>query len=82
MEDREIMEDHLLTLKGVCDLYMHGAIESTTKEVHTEFKNALNETLNIQNKVYNLMSAKGWYQTTPAEQTEVAKAKQKYCPTN
>ena len=35
--------------------------------------------LNIQNKIYNLMSAKGWYQTTPAEKTEIAQAKQKYC---
>lgn len=78
MEDRELMENHLLTIKGVCDLYMHGTLESTTLDVHTEFKNALNECLNIQNKIYNLMSAKGWYQTTPAEQTEIASARQKY----
>ena len=51
MEDKELMEEHLLTLKGVCDLYMHGALESTTKEVHDEFKCALNESLNIQNKI-------------------------------
>ena len=34
MEDRELMEKELLVIKGVCDLYMHGAIESTTTEVH------------------------------------------------
>ena len=28
MNDRQIMEGILLTTKGVCDLYMHGAIES------------------------------------------------------
>lgn len=82
MEDREIMENHLLTVKGICDLYMHGTVESTTANVHNEFKNALNESLNIQNKIYNLMSEKGWYQTTPAEQTEIAQAKQKYCTNN
>lgn len=69
MNDKELMEEHLLVEKGICDLYMHGALEATTAEVHNEFKNALNESLNIQNKIYNLMSAKGWYQTTPAEQT-------------
>ena len=38
MEDRELMEKELLVIKGVCDLYMHGAIESTTTEVHETFK--------------------------------------------
>ena len=79
MNDKELMEEHLLTVKGICDLYMHGTLEATTTEVHNEFKNALNESLNIQNKIYNLMSAKGWYQTTPAEKTEIAQTKQKYC---
>ena len=26
MNDQEIMENLLMTTKGVCDLYMHGAI--------------------------------------------------------
>lgn len=77
MNDKELMEEHLLVEKGICDLYMHGALEATTAEVHNEFKNALNESLNIQNKIYNLMSAKGWYQTTPAEQTRNCSGKTK-----
>ena len=60
MQDREIMENELSLIKGVCDLYMHGAIESSTTEVHNAFKNALNESLDIQNKLYNLMKDKGW----------------------
>lgn len=78
MEDKQLMENHLLVVKGICDLYMHGTLESTTAEVHTAFKDALNEELNIQNKIYNLMSAKGWYQTDTAEQTKIESAKQKY----
>ena len=57
---------------------MHGAIESTTAEVHDAFKCALEETLNIQNKIYNLMSEKGWYQTEQAEQKKINSAKQKF----
>ena len=56
MEDKELMEDELLVIKGVCDLYLHGALESTTTEVHTAFKDALNTSLDIQNKIYNLMA--------------------------
>ena len=78
MEDRELMESELLTIKGACDLYMHGAIESTTTEVHNAFKDALEETLNIQNKLYNLMSERGWYQTDTAEQQKIDTTKQKY----
>ena len=33
--DQKIMEDLLLTTKGVCDLYLHGAIESDTPNVHS-----------------------------------------------
>ena len=78
MEDKDLMENELLVIKGVCDLYLHGTIESTTAEVHEAFKCALNETLNIQNKLYNLMSEKGWYKTDTAEQTKIDTAKQKY----
>ena len=78
MEDRDLMESELLTLKGVCDLYMHGTIEASTAEVHTAFKNALNESLNIQNKIYNLMAEKGWYPMQNAEEQQINNVKQKY----
>ena len=38
MEDKDLMESELLIIKGVCDLYLHGTIESTTLEVHNAFK--------------------------------------------
>ena len=78
MEDKDLMENELLVLKGVCDLYLHGTIESTTAEVHAAFKDALNTSLDIQNKIYNLMAEKGWYKTDVAEQTKIDAAKQKF----
>lgn len=78
MDDKEIMENELLTVKGVCDLYMHGAIESSTLEVHEAFKQALNESLDIQNKIYNLMSEKGWYEMQNVEQQKIDTVKQKF----
>ena len=77
-EDKDLMEKELLIIKGVCDLYLHGTIESSTAEVHTAFKEALNESLDIQNKIYNLMAEKGWYQTQTVEQTKIDTVKQKY----
>lgn len=78
MEDKDLMEKELLIIKGVCDLYLHGTIESTTAEVHSAFKEALNESLDIQNKLYNLMAEKGWYKTETAEQQKIDTTKQKY----
>ncbi len=78
MEDRDLMENELLVIKGVCDLYLHGTLESTTAEVHCAFKEALNISLDIQNKLYNLMAEKGWYKTDTAEQTKIDAAKNKY----
>lgn len=82
MEDRELMEKELLLAKGVCDLYLHGTIESTTAEVHAAFKSALNDSLDIQNKIYNLMVEKGWYQTETAEQQKIDTVKQKFSCNN
>lgn len=78
MEDKDLMEKELLVVKGVCDLYLHGTIESSTTEVHTAFKNALNETLDIQNKIYNLMAERGWYKMDTADQNKITAAKQKF----
>ena len=78
MDDREIMENILLTTKGVCDLYMHGSIESNTANVRSAFNCALNDFLKMQSDTYSKMSAKGWYPTQTAEQTKIDQAKQKF----
>ena len=51
MNDKEIMEGILLTTKGVCDLYMHGSIESATPNVHEAFNTALNDSLCMQDGI-------------------------------
>ena len=76
--DRQIMENILLNIKGECDLYMHGAMESSTPDVHSTFTKMFNEALQMQNEVYNKMAAEGWYPQTPAEQKQVDAVKQKF----
>ncbi len=81
MDDKTIMENLLLTTKGVIDLYMHGAIESSTTNVHQTFSSAFDDTLNMQDSIYKQMTAKGWYQIENAPQQQVQQTKQKYSPT-
>ena len=78
MEDRDLKEKELLIVKGVCDLYLHATMEATTAEVHCAFKEALNECLDIQNKLYNLMAEKGWYKTDTADQQKIDTVKNTY----
>lgn len=78
MDDRNIMEGILLLEKGVCDLYMHGTIESSSKNVHRVFKSALEDSLTMQDGVYTQMQDKGWYKTDKADQTKVISVKNKF----
>ena len=78
MDDRQIMEDILLTTKGACDLYMHGVIESPTPNVRQAFSTALNDTLTMQDSIYKQMAGKGWYPTEQAPQQKLQRVKQKF----
>ena len=81
MDDRQIMENILLTTKGACDLYMHGTIESSTGNVHQAFNTALNNTLCMQDEIYKQMSAKGWYPQEKATPQQLTQVRQKYSAT-
>ena len=78
MNDKSLMENILLLEKGVCDLYMHGAIESSTANVHQAFNCALNDSLCMQDDVYKKMSGKGWYQLEQVEQNKINTVRTKF----
>lgn len=78
MQDQVIMNDILTSVKNACDIFMHGTIESPTPNVNSTFKQALNESLCIQNEIYAKMAQKGWYPTTQAHQQQIQQTKQKY----
>ena len=78
MNDKHLMENILLLEKGVCDLFLHGTIESSTDNVHQTFNSALNNALTMQDTIYDKMAAKGWYPTEQVEQNKVASVKMKF----
>lgn len=78
MDDKQLMENLLLLEKGACDLFMHGAIESSTANVHKTFNQALTDSICMQDTIYTKMAAKGWYPAEQAEQTKISTVKQKY----
>ncbi len=78
MNDKEIMEGILLTTKGVCDLYLHGSIESSTPNVHDAFSTALNDAICMQKELYSTMQSRGWYPTQQAQAQSIQQVRQKY----
>lgn len=82
MDDRCIMENLLLTTKGVCDLYLHGTIESSTMDVHQAFDKALEDSLGMGDTIYKKMSAKGWYSSENAESEKIQKVKNQFAGMN
>ena len=82
MNDQAIMENLLLTTKGMCDLYMHGTVESSTQNVHHAFDTALSDSLCMQDDIYKQMTAEGWYQVEQADQQQLAQVKQKFAQAN
>lgn len=78
MDDKALMEDMLMTVKGVCDLYMHGTIESGTAPVQQAFHTALNDSLKMQDAIYQKMTAKGWYPTQTAGDEQRRQVKQQF----
>ena len=78
MDDKNLMENILLLEKGICDLFLHGTIESSTQNVHDTFNTALNDALCMQDTLYDKMAAKGWYPTEQAEETKINSVKEKF----
>ncbi len=80
MDDKCIMENLLLTTKGACDLYLHGAIEASDENVRQAFSLALNDTLTMQDSIYKDMAARGWYPPEQASQQKIQSVKQRFTP--
>ena len=78
MNDKEIMEGILLTTKGVCDLYLHGSIESSTPKVQEAFSSALNDAISMQSGVYAAMAEHGWYPSDVSPSQQLQQVKNKY----
>ena len=78
MNDRDLMQNLLNLEKGACDLFMHGAIESSSTDVRQTFSTSLNSGLQMQDQIYNKMQQKGWYPTEQVQQNKIEYVKQKF----
>ncbi len=80
MDNKTMLEGILWDLKTLGDLFLHGTIESGTKNVHKTFKDSLDDVLTMQNDLYTLMSDEKMYTTEKVAETKLTKVQNKFNP--
>ena len=78
MNDREMLNDLLVSQKYTTSGYNTWAGECVCPELRTEMLNLLREEHEVQNTIFNEMSSRGWYPVQPAQAGQVDQAKTKY----
>jgi len=71
MNDQLIMDNYLLILKSTVEVYVHGTLEASNREVKSLLKECLNNILSSQEKTYNEMTKYGWYSVNNVEVTTI-----------
>ena len=61
MNNRLVMDNYLLVLKSTVEVYVHGTLESSNKDVRELLKECLNDTMSMQADTYDRMAECGWY---------------------
>ena len=55
IDDKFIMEEYLIILKGTCEVYVHGTLESSNDDIRSILKHGLDETMKNQASTFELM---------------------------
>lgn len=76
--DKEVLGDGLSTQKATTDLFNTSANECTHDALRSTMLNILAEEHKIQTGVFDMMHARGFYETPAADAKKVEQAKQKF----
>ena len=71
MKDQLLLDNYLLILKSSVEVYVHGTLESSNREVKNLLKKSLGETLDHQARTYNEMTKYGWYTVNNVQASEI-----------
>ena len=71
MNDEMLMNNYLLLLKSTVEVYVHGTLESSNKEVRELLKSCLDSTMASQAATYDEMVDYGWYKVVNVETNKV-----------
>ena len=61
MDNQLVLDNYLLILKSTVEVYVHGTLESSNKDIRLLLKQSLDEIMTSQANTYDLMTKYGWY---------------------
>ena len=61
MDNQLVLDNYLLNLKSTVEVYVHGTLESSNKDIRLLLKQSLDEIMTSQANTYDLMTKYGWY---------------------
>ena len=73
MNDEEIITNYLSIIKSNVEVYVHGTIESSNKDIKDNLKYGLDQTLMSQEITYNEMVNNSWYKIENVKCSEIEK---------
>lgn len=79
MTDQQLMDNYLLLLKSSVEVYVHGTLESSNKDIRDLLKCCLDSTMQHQADTYDEMTNCGWYKINNVKETEITKTLNKVC---
>lgn len=78
MNDKDLINDLLATVKFNCDLFLNGTIEAATPNVREAFNTTLFEYLRIQDEIFKKLTERGWYQISLVDPAKVHQTEKKF----
>ena len=68
----KMLYENILTLqKSLCTLYITALIESSNKDIRKEFEKGLEESLTMQDEIYQSMTEEGFYMVENLNKTDI-----------
>lgn len=71
MNNQTLLDNYLMILKGTVEVYVHGTLESSNKDVRELLKNGLDEIMQEQANTYDEMTKYGWYTVNNVEKNVI-----------
>lgn len=78
MNDRDVLNDVLLTLKNLSNNYSVVIDEMSNKKLYKEISALCKETKELAREAYELAFANGWYSLEEAEENKINSAYEKF----
>lgn len=69
MNDELMLNNYLMILKSTVEVYVHGTLESSNKDIRNLLKKGLDETIEHQANTYDEMVKCGWYNIENVDST-------------